>query len=44
MGKFRKDFIRDSYINFDYQEGGNRKVTTKEENSISFAAGFNIDE
>jgi hypothetical protein len=37
MGKFRKDFIRDSYVNYDYQENSHRKVTTKEENSISFA-------
>jgi len=29
MGKFRKDFIRDTYVNYDYQENSHRKDTTK---------------
>lgn len=43
MGKFRKEFIKDAYINYDQHESANRKVTTKEENSISLATGLNFD-
>ena len=39
MGKFRKQFIKDSYVNFDYES--NKKKTSKEEeivisNAITF--------
>jgi hypothetical protein len=44
MGKFRKEFIKESYVNYDYNEGTGRKMTTKEDNSISFATRINFEE
>ena len=44
MGKFRKEFIKDSYVNYDYQDTTHRKATTKEDQSISFATGINFEE
>jgi len=43
MGKFRKDFIKEGYINFDYLEPNQRKVT-KEELSLTTANVLNFDE
>jgi hypothetical protein len=42
MGKFRKDFIKDSYVNFEYSEAGVRKTSGKEETSIG--GGISFDE
>ena len=43
MGKFRKDFIKDSYVNCDYSEQGVRKNSGKEE-ALSITNGLTFDE
>ena len=43
MGKFRKDFIKDSYVNFDYSEAGVRKTSGKDE-APTITNGITFDE
>ena len=44
MGKFRKDFIKDSFAGFDYLESQQRKTTGKEEQAHSAAPALTFDE
>lgn len=49
MSKFRKDFVKDSYANFDYSEAGIRKTSGKEDsltvtNQLSLIEDLGLEE
>ena len=44
MGKFRKDFIKDSFVNFDYENPKKEKHKVNKEESVSLSNALNFDE
>ena len=42
MGKFRKEFIKDSYVNFEYESS--KKKTTHKEEYVVISKAITFDE
>lgn len=44
MGKFRKEFIKDSFVNFDYENPKKEQRKINKEGSVAVSNALNFDE